>query len=178
LTVVRRIVELHGGEIEARSAGLDRGSEFIVRLPAIPPPKDDAASVETARSDVSARVLVVEDNPDAAESLQVLLEICGHRVRIAGDGPAALREVALEPPDIALLDLGLPGMSGYDLVRLLRDDPGMKGVALVAVSGYGRDEDKERALQAGFHHHLTKPVDFTRLQALIAELASVRRQLH
>jgi CheY-like chemotaxis protein len=115
-------------------------------------------------------VLIVEDNPDTAESLQLLLEMFGHRVRVAHDGAAALDAVRTELPDIAFVDIGLPGMDGYQLVRLLREQPGMAPVTLVALSGYGRDEDKERALAAGFHVHLTKPVDADRLQALVAEL--------
>jgi two-component system CheB/CheR fusion protein len=171
LTVVRRLVELHGGKIEARSEGLGRGSEFIVRLPALPATESaEPEHRQAAETGPSARVLVVEDNPDVAEALQILLEEFGHRVRIAHDGPAALRAAAAEAPDIVLVDIGLPGMNGYEVARHLREQPGLKHVTLVALSGYGRDEDKARALAAGFHLHLTKPVDPDRLQALMAEL--------
>ena len=114
---------------------------------------------------------MVEDNPDAAESLQMLLELFGHRVRVVHDGPAAIDAVRAEAPDIALVDIGLPGMDGYELVRRLREQPD-GGETLVALSGYGRDEDKARAITAGFHLHLTKPVDADRLQALLARLGS------
>jgi len=171
LTVVRRLVELHGGRIEARSEGAGRGSEFIVRLPALSPGDAEAPVQPRVAETVSpARVLVVEDNRDAAESLQMLLELFGHGVRVAHDGPAALDAARAEAPDIVLMDIGLPGMSGYEVVRHLREQPGMEGATLVALSGYGRDEDKEAALAAGFHLHLTKPIDPDRLQALLGGL--------
>jgi two-component system CheB/CheR fusion protein len=171
LTVVRRLVELHGGRIEARSEGLGRGAEFIVRLPVlsareIEPPAPSRPSPVVP----SARVLVVEDNPDAAESLKMLLEFLGHRVRVAHDGPAAIAAVRTERPDVALIDIGLPGMNGYELVGVLQNEPNVERATLVALTGYGRDEDKERALAAGFHRHLTKPVDIARVQALMADL--------
>lgn len=175
LTVVRRLVELHGGRIEAHSDGPDRGSEFVVRLPALATTITARVASEAEQPVPSARILLVEDNLDAAESMQILLELSGHRVRVANDGAEALREVEIEVPDIALIDLGLPGISGYELAGLLRDRPGTANAALVALSGYGRDEDQARALQAGFQRHLTKPVDIERLQALIGELLSARR---
>lgn len=175
LTVVRRLVHLHGGWIEARSDGPDRGSEFVVHLPAVAAPVVADVSGDAAPPVSGARILLVEDNFDAAESLQILLELAGHRVRVAGDGAAALREFEAEIPDVALIDLGLPGMSGYELVELLRDRPAVAGAALVALSGYGRDEDKERAFRAGFDRHLTKPVELDQLQALIAELICARQ---
>lgn len=171
LTLVRRPVEVHGGRIDARSEGPGRGAEFIVRLPALPADQEQPAVTPRASAIVpSARVLVVEDNPDAAEALKMLLELFGHRVRVAHDGPAALDAVRAESPTVALVDIGLPGMDGYELVRRLRQEPGMERATLVALSGYGRDEDKERAFAAGFHLHLTKPVDVDRLQALMAHL--------
>jgi two-component system CheB/CheR fusion protein len=171
LTVVRRLVELHGGQIEARSEGPGRGSEFIVRLPAVPVSEgDEPAGRPSSEIVPSARVLVVEDNPDAAESLQMLLELFGHRVRVVHDGPAAIDAVRAEAPDLALVDIGLPGMNGYEVARHLREQPGLERTTLVALSGYGRDEDKQRAIAAGFHLHLTKPIDADRLQALLADL--------
>ena len=170
LTVVRRLVELHEGQIEVRSEGPGQGSEFIVRLPALPLRRDEPGGQPFPDNVPSARVLVVEDNPDAAEALQMLLELFGHRVRVVHDGPAAINAVRAEAPDIALVDIGLPGMNGYELARHLRQEAGLEGTTLVALSGYGRDEDKARAITAGFHLHLTKPVDADRLQALLADL--------
>jgi CheY-like chemotaxis protein len=119
-------------------------------------------------------VLVVEDDPDAAESLTLLLELFGYRVRVAHDGPAALATVRAGSPTVALVDIGLPGMDGYDLAGRLREQPSMKRTTLVALSGYGRDEDKERARAAGFHFHLTKPVDVGCLETLMAEVVARR----
>jgi signal transduction histidine kinase/CheY-like chemotaxis protein len=170
LTVVRRLVQLHGGQIEARSEGPGRGAEFIVRFPALPAVGEPGAVEAQPRTARGARVLVVEDNPDTAESLKMMLEHFGHRVRVTHDGPAALNAAQAEPPDVVLMDIGLPVMDGYELARRLRDLPGMAQATLVAISGYGRDEDKERAVGAGFHVHLTKPVDPDRLEALMADL--------
>jgi two-component system, chemotaxis family, CheB/CheR fusion protein len=173
LTVVRRLVELHGGRVEAQSAGLGQGAEFTVHLPVLPPNTTvDPGPLPKPKPPRSLRVLVVEDNPDAAEAMQILLGLFGHLVRVAHDGPAALAAVQAQPPDIALVDIGLPGMDGYELVRHIREQPGTEQVVLVAMSGYGRDDDKERALAAGFHVHLTKPIDVDRLQALMAELVT------
>lgn len=171
LTVVRRLVELHGGRIEARSEGLGHGAEFVVRLPAVPAHEHPALGQLRAPAVAgSVRVLIVEDNPDVAESMKVLLEILGHQVRVAYDGRSALDVVRGEVPDVALVDIGLPGMDGYEVARRLRAERAMEGVTLVALSGYGRDEDKERALAAGFHLHLTKPIDADRLIALMGEV--------
>jgi CheY-like chemotaxis protein len=179
LTLVRRIVELHGGEVEARSAGPGQGSEFVIRLPA--PPLDSAeaagqpaAAAEPApRATRGARVLMVEDNPDAAESLFMILEILGHHVRMVHDGMAALEAARANVPDIALVDIGLPGMDGYDLARAVRRDPALKGVVLVALTGYGQPEDRDRAMAAGFDYHLVKPVDPDALGALVARIGGV-----
>jgi signal transduction histidine kinase/CheY-like chemotaxis protein len=171
LTVVRRLVELHEGQIEARSGGPGQGSEFIIRLPALPMHEGNEPGGRPSSEIVPpARVLVVEDNPDAAESLQLLLELFGHRVRVVHDGPAAIAAVRAEAPDIAIVDIGLPGMDGYEVARHLREQPGLERTTLVALSGYGRDEDKQQAITAGFHLHLTKPIDADRLQALLADL--------
>ena len=179
LTVVRRLVELHGGQIEARSEGIDQGAEFTVRIPARTVDMESAASSGPMPMPMpmplpSRSVLVVEDNADAAEALQMLLELFGHRVRVAHNGPLALEAVHADPPEIALVDIGLPGMDGYELVGHLRAQPGMEHATLVALSGYGRNEDKQRALAAGFHFHLTKPVAIDRLQALMGEFAVPR----
>jgi PAS domain S-box-containing protein len=184
LTVVRRLVELHGGRVEARSEGVGRGAEFGVRLPAAGA-DDDAAGVVAAGQGAPARapvrVLLVEDNADAADSLAMLLEILGHRVRVATDGAAALDVAETHRPDVMLVDIGLPGMDGYEVARRVRRDPRLAGVTLVALTGYARDEDRRRALDAGFDCHLVKPVDIDQLQSLVAGVAaegSKRLALH
>jgi signal transduction histidine kinase/CheY-like chemotaxis protein len=177
LTVVRRLVELHGGKIEARSEGPGRGAEFIVRFPALPAVDEPTPVEPRPRTTSSARVLVVEDNRDAAESFKMILELSGHRVRVTHDGPAALIAVEAELPDVVLLDIGLPVMDGYELARRLRNLPGMAQAILVAISGYGRDEDKEHALAAGFNVHVTKPVDPDRLEALMADLLATKAKV-
>jgi CheY-like chemotaxis protein/nitrogen-specific signal transduction histidine kinase len=175
LSLVRGLVELHGGTVEAHSAGAGRGSEFVVRLPlpaqapAEPAPAADAAPPGGNGTGRRRRVLVVDDNADAAESLAMLLGLLGYEVRTAHDGPAALREAAAFRPDVALLDIGMPGMSGHDVARRLRQTPGLDGLLLVAMTGWGQDEDRRRSREAGFNHHLVKPVDAAALHQLLAE---------
>jgi signal transduction histidine kinase len=172
LTLVRSLVERHGGTIEAASEGPGRGSELRVRLPllAAPERREPAAAPEPAApaAAVRLRVLLVEDNLDAAESLGELLRIWGHEVTIAHDGAAALRAVPETRPEVVLLDIGLPGMDGYEVASRLRATPGLAGLRLVAVTGYGQESDRRRARLAGFDHHLVKPVDLDRLRALLA----------
>ncbi|HYV56782.1 MAG TPA: ATP-binding protein, partial [Candidatus Nitrosopolaris sp.] len=160
LTLVQKLVELHGGRVAAFSDGPGTGAEFVVRLPAptssLPTTEESAPA---AAVEGHARVLVVEDNVDVADSLAMLLELFGHRVQIRHDGLAALAAVQTETFDIVLLDIGLPGMDGYDVARRIRGELGPARPALVALTGYGRDEDKARARAAGFDQHLVKPVD-------------------
>jgi len=171
LTVVRRLVELHGGRIVVASPGLGHGAEFLVRLPALdaPPERTPAAPRRAPAEGVPARVLMVEDNPDAAESLQLLLETLGHRVRVAHHGLAALEAARTSQPDVMLVDIGLPGMDGYEVARRIRQDPAFGTPVLVALTGYGREEDKRAAMAAGFDHHLVKPIDTKRLQQLLRD---------
>ncbi len=179
LTLVRRIVELHGGAVEAHSQGVDRGAEFVIRLPALHPAPatigEPAAPARTARARRRARVLMVEDNPDAAESLVMILELLGHHVRVVHDGRAGVDAARANVPDIMLIDIGLPGMNGYDVARAIRRDPQLKHLLLVALTGYGRPEDKAQAMAAGFDYHLVKPVDLDALGDLIARLGSGER---
>jgi two-component system CheB/CheR fusion protein len=175
LTIVRRLVELHGGRVEARSAGPGQGSEFVLHLPALPvalvepPPR----IVPTGRRLPSGlRVLIVEDNMDAAESLAATLGLWGHDVRLAFDGPSALELAEGWAPGLILSDLGLPGMSGYELARRLRVEPAFGAVVLVALSGFGREEDKRRALEAGFDHHFAKPCPLELLEDLLERVAA------
>ncbi len=171
LTLVRSLVEMHGGRVAAQSDGPGRGSEFVVRLPALdgavaPAPAPVAWRAPTVRE--ALRVLVVDDNVDAATMLHDVLESCGYEVAVAYDGLAALEAAAAMRPDAVLLDLGLPGMDGYDVATHLRAHPETAGAALIAVTGYGRPEDRRRSLEVGFDHHLTKPVDVDKLCACIA----------
>lgn len=171
LSLVKSLVELHGGKVEAHSDGPGLGSEFVVRLPmaAAPDRPGDAAS-EPDGSVEGLRILVVDDNRDAAESLAMMLELEGHQVQTAEDGYVALGLVRGFRPRVVLLDIGLPGMDGYQVARRLREDPEMTGLRIIAISGYGSDEDRELSRAAGFDCHLVKPVDPERLNDVLAEL--------
>jgi two-component system CheB/CheR fusion protein len=171
LTMVRTLVKMHGGSVRAFSEGPGRGSEFMVRLPlsqgAEVPADRDASSVDTAPPR-RLRVLVVDDNEDAARSIGYLLEMTGHEVTLAFDGPDALVLAAAAPPDLVLLDIGLPGMDGYTVAAQLRA-AGHGRATLVALSGYGQDEHLRRSREAGFDHHLVKPIDFAKLEKIAAQ---------
>jgi CheY-like chemotaxis protein len=170
LMLVRRLVEMHGGSVSATSPGLGQGSEFVVRLPALPASvTDDNCPKEAPPPAAGAprRVLVVDDNVDAAESSAFLLRFSGHEVEVAHDGEAALRVVRDFRPEVVLLDIGLPGKSGYDVARELRARPEGEGIILAAVTGYGQDDDRRRAREAGFDYHLTKPLDPDTLTAFV-----------
>ncbi len=176
LTLVRRIAELHGGTVAATSPGVNRGAEFVIRLPALPATEEVAAKGPARERRPlerhPARVLMVEDNPDAAEALVMILELLGHHVRVVGDGPTALEAARANVPDIMLIDIGLPGMNGYELAQALRRETALKHVVLVAITGYGRHDDKARAMRSGFDYHLVKPVDLDALEDLVARVAS------
>jgi PAS domain S-box-containing protein len=168
LTLVKRLVEMHGGQIHAYSAGPGMGSEFEVHLPAaamIHPPVTASAGKPKGREHL--RVVIVEDNYDAAEALTMLLELFGHEATVVSDGLAAIDAVRGGAFDLALVDIGLPGIDGYEVARRIRTLPNAKTMTLVALTGYGQDTDKQRALSAGFDEHLTKPVKIERLQALL-----------
>lgn len=169
LALVKGIAELHGGSVSARSAGLGHGSEFIVRLPlqaAAPPPAPATAPAAQA-TPVSRRVLIADDNADAAESLAMLLQLAGHEVRVAHLGRAALAQAQLFRPQVVLLDIGMPDLSGYDVAQQLRREPWTQGLLLIALTGWGQEADRRQALEAGFDHHLCKPVDPDQLIRLI-----------
>ncbi len=170
LTLVKSLVEMHGGTVSAHSEGPGRGSEFVVRLP-VAAEAGAAGAVPSESNKVDAparRVLIVDDNVDGARTLAVLLKLHGHEVRTVHEGAAALDAAADFGPDVVLLDIGLPGgLSGYDLAPRLRELPGLGGLLLVALTGYGQEEDKRRAAEAGFDAHLTKPADLPELQALL-----------
>jgi len=173
LTLCRHLVEMHGGSIRARSAGLGQGSEFEVRLPAALADRAARAAPTTAPGGTPAagqRVLVVDDNVDAAASLAMLLRLQGNDVHVVHDGPHALEAATALRPQVVLLDIGLPGMDGLEVARQLRQLPECQDVLLVAVTGYGQDEDRQRSHEAGFDCHLVKPVNPGDLQELLAKL--------
>jgi CheY-like chemotaxis protein/two-component sensor histidine kinase len=172
LTLVRSIVDLHGGTVTAESHGTDRGSTFRVRLPLVQQGirQAEPAPSPSAEAAVSKRVLIADDNLDAAESLQLWLQLAGHDVQIAGNGMEALRVAAEFKPDVALLDLGMPGLSGFDVARRIRDSAWGSDMVLVALTGWGQDEDRKQSAEAGFDHHLTKPIAPEAIESLIAGL--------
>ena len=173
LSLVQRLVDMHGGRVEVSSV-VGQGSEFVVRLPVMATPATPHPPTSTDISEptgLSLRVLVVDDNLDAVELLELLLEASGHEVRSAYDGPTTL-EVACEfQPQVVLLDIGLPGIDGYEVARRLRQHSDLNGVVLVAMTGYGREIDKLRSQDAGFNHHLVKPADFSKVQQILATVA-------
>jgi signal transduction histidine kinase/integral membrane sensor domain MASE1/CheY-like chemotaxis protein len=169
LALVRGLVELHGGCAEARSAGPGLGSEFIVRLPVVPAPAlaPESGTGLAAPFGPGCRILVVDDNRDSAESLGMMLRVVGHDIRTAHDGLEALQAAAAFQPQVVLLDIGLPKLNGYEVSRRLRQEPWGKEVLLIALTGWGQEEDRQRALEAGFNHHLTKPPDPNTLLELL-----------
>jgi PAS domain S-box-containing protein len=177
LAIVRVLVELHGGTVEARSEGHGRGSEFIVRLPAAVALADRPVSLdaphverEIATRPDALRILIVDDNADAAELLATSVQIMGHVASVAHDGPTALQIGESFRPDVALLDIGLPVMDGYELARHLRELPGLEALRLIAVTGYSQEADRRHAAAAGFEHHLVKPIQLEQLQGLLSTL--------
>jgi two-component system CheB/CheR fusion protein len=174
LTLVRNLVEMHGGRVEAQSEGPGKGSEFIVRLPALP---GEPQALEVALDSrqhrapgTTLRVLVVDDNFDSAETLTFLLKFEGHDVRTAHAGDTALEEASVFLPHVVVLDIGLPKLNGYEVARRLREQPETKKSFLIALTGYGQEEDRQRSIAAGFDYHLVKPVDPDNLQSLISSL--------
>jgi CheY-like chemotaxis protein len=204
LALVRGLVELHGGTVEAHSEGPGKGSEFVVRLPIAacglrladspsgrpgspegarrgppepaettdrrPPDPAEVHPQSAIRNPQSRRVLVVDDNRDAADSLAMMLSLAGHETRTAYDGLEAVQAAAGFRPDVVLLDIGMPKMNGYEAARHLRSQSWGKGMALIALTGWGQEDDKRRALEAGFDHHLTKPVEAAALEKLLARM--------
>jgi two-component system CheB/CheR fusion protein len=174
LTLVQRIVELHGGTVDARSDGPGRGSEFIVRLPVLPDPAPKAASfLESAQpSSVrlipQRRILVVDDHQDSVTMLALLLRSKGYNVATARTGIAALEIATSFCPEVIVLDIGLPEIDGYEVARRLRKIPAMANTFIIALSGYGSEQDRSRAFEAGFNYHLTKPIPTETLFELLS----------
>jgi CheY-like chemotaxis protein len=173
LSLVRRIVTLHGGSVEARSNGPGTGSEFVVRLPigtVQAKIADREAPVEAPTAGAGLKILMVDDNRDAADSCAPLLELSGHHVQTAYTGRHALQLAETFRPHALLLDIGLPDLDGYQLARRVRAEPWGGGVTLIAVTGWGQEDDRRRALEAGCAHHLTKPISAQALESLLLSL--------
>jgi CheY-like chemotaxis protein len=186
LALVRGLVELHGGRVEARSAGPGRGSEFVVALPIVdsggrqrdsvvtsaeapePALQRPGGGGENSRAGKKCRVLAADDLRDSVDSLAIMLRLMGHEFQTAGDGLEAVQAAAAFRPDVVLLDIGMPKMNGYEAARHIREQAWGQDMLLVALTGWGQDDDKRRAAEAGFDHHLTKPVSLDALQKLLA----------
>jgi CheY-like chemotaxis protein len=178
LWLVRRLVELHGGSVEARSEGLNKGSEFIVRLPILVE-QSQVQSLEGSRpmekpAATGYRIVVVDDNHDSAESLAMLLRLSGNEVHTAHDGLEGVRVVEEVRPQVALLDIGMPKLNGYEACRRIREQPWGKDLVLIALTGWGQEEDRRRTEEAGFDAHTVKPVDHSTLMNLLAKLLAKR----
>jgi CheY-like chemotaxis protein len=173
---VSGIVSLHGGSIEAHSAGPQRGSEFVVRLP-VAAAQEEAASAaappDTPAAVITRRVLVVDDNADSAEALALLLRVEGHHVETAPDGPAALAAAERLRPEAMLIDIGMPGMDGCEVCGRIRTQPWGSGILMVAQTGWGQPQDRDRTRAAGFDAHLTKPVDPAVVHEMLTTLKTV-----
>jgi CheY-like chemotaxis protein len=173
LTLARRLVEMHGGSLAASSEGPGQGSEFVVRIPLAANQRracESESSGQSAGALAHLRLLVVDDNRDAADSLAVLLELLGAEVHLAYSGGEALQAVEACRPDVVLLDLGMPEIDGYEVARRIRERTGSVGPTLIALSGWGQEEDLRRTHEAGFDHHLLKPADLAALKRLLASL--------
>src|SRR5919106_1051588 len=177
LTVVRKVIEMQGGTTEAHSSGLGQGSEFIVRLPALRSPAGQAKSFAAKRPQPvqTWRVLVVDDNADSADSTAAILETSGHEVEVAYSAQQALEMAVEYQPDIMLLDIGLPGMDGYEVAKHVRQTLELKEMWLIAITGYGQESDRQRSRAAGFDEHVVKPVDWRQLEELLASLMKRQR---
>ena len=170
LALVKRLTEMHGGRVSATSAGIGQGATFTVTLPAVLPSTEQAAPFDRVPRGAARQVLIVEDNDDTRAMLHETLAFSGHDVRAARDGTSGLALAAERAPDIALIDIGLPDLDGYEVARRLRATPGGRKIGLVAITGYGQPEDQKRAFEAGFDAHLTKPVAPERLKQVMAGL--------
>jgi PAS domain S-box-containing protein len=176
LALVKRLVEMHGGTV-AVSSFLGQGSEFVVRLPIVPPPQPQPPLPETEQAQPagpSLRVLVVDDNVDTVTTLAMLVQESGHEVRTAYDGGGVLEAALDYRPNVVLLDIGLPGLNGFEVAKQIRQQPALKNAVLVAMTGYGREVDRQRSHEAGFDHHLVKPGDFAKVLEILANVPASR----
>jgi two-component system CheB/CheR fusion protein len=166
LALSKGLVEAHGGTLTAHSEGPGKGAEFVAELPLAPPPSAPR-STGTLLAAARRRVLLIDDNADAAQTLADVLEVLGHEVAIAADGRSGIARARELRPEVVICDLGLPGVNGYDVARALRQDEALRTTRLIALSGYGMPEDKQRAIEAGFETHLTRPAPLDQLAALL-----------
>jgi CheY-like chemotaxis protein/anti-sigma regulatory factor (Ser/Thr protein kinase) len=174
LSLVERLTRMHGGTVEARSEGEGRGSEFRLRFPRMPAPAPRQESARAGPGHGKLRILLVDDHEDARGTTRMLLEILGHQVVEAADGHLALERAADAAPDVAVVDIGLPGIDGYEVARRIRANPSVARLPLIALTGYGQDDDRRRALEAGFDEHLVKPVDPAALMKAIEQVRARR----
>jgi CheY-like chemotaxis protein len=173
LTLVKKLIEMHDGTIQVSSGGLGKGSEFSVRLPLVTVAKPEPLAVPAnlySETKMRRRIMVVDDNLDSADSLSMMLELLGHEVSAAHDGVEAVETARSFRPDVAFLDVGMPRMNGYEAARLIRLQPECAGVILVALTGWGQEEDKRRSHEAGFDVHMVKPIDYNAVEKLISDL--------
>lgn len=166
LAIVRGLVELHGGTVEAFSAGAGAGSEFAVRLPLVSP------EAVTFAGSGKRRVLVVDDNRDCASSLAMMLNIMGFETETAADGVEALRVAAVYRPDAIFLDIAMPKLNGYDVCKVIREQAWAKGVVVIALTGWGQEDDREKSREAGFDHHMVKPIELSALEPIVSEITA------
>ncbi|HEU4618707.1 MAG TPA: ATP-binding protein [Gammaproteobacteria bacterium] len=176
LALTKRLVEIHGGVIEARSEGPGQGSLFVVRLPRALPRAENPPVAATSTSGLRHRFVVADDNADGADSLAALLEALGHEAKVAYDGAAAVEVAEQHRPEVILLDLGMPGIDGYEVCRRIRTKPWGQDVFITALTGWGRDQDRAKTAQAGFDEHLVKPIDLEKLKAVIRAFETRGRQ--
>ena len=173
LTLVKRLTEMHGGSIEAKSTGEGQGSEFIVRLPIIRDPsfvaRSSPAGTETT---TQRRILIVDDNRDSAESLALLLKMTGNKTYTAHDGIEAVKAIDQHRPEVVLLDIGLPHLNGHEVCRRVREQPWGKDIVIIALTGWGQEDDRRKSTEAGFNGHLVKPVDYDKLLKLLGTLTN------
>jgi CheY-like chemotaxis protein/two-component sensor histidine kinase len=167
LTLVKTLVEMHGGTVTAASEGPGKGSEFIVDLPVLTETLRHAAPATAPVPPAARRFLVVDDNVDSAASLAMLLSISGHETHVAHDGEQAIEAAERYRPDVILLDIGLPKMNGYDACRYIRAQDWGQSMVLIALTGWGQDDDRSRSSEAGFDHHMVKPADYNLLMTLL-----------
>jgi CheY-like chemotaxis protein len=174
LTLVKRLVEMHGGSVEAFSSGAGQGSEFVVRLPILSGVRDMSTSEPVAAQCLTPtrRILIVDDNRDSADSLAMLLEITGNKTFTAHDGVEAIEAAERHRPEVMLLDIGLPKLNGLEVCRRVREQPWGKDIVVIALTGWGQEEDRRKSQEAGFDGHLVKPVDYDKLLDLLNSLSN------